>query len=159
MRRCFSMARAFEDFPVGSRFLSSSYTISAEAMMKFAREFDPQPFHVDSPAASQTLFGGLIASGWQTAAVSMRLFVDTMNVAGEIIGLAVDELRWPKAVRPGDKLRVEIEIIEGRLSESRPGYGIIRYRSVTRNQDDETVQRFVAAAMMPTRATAGLPVV
>ena len=71
--------------------------------------------------------------------------------SGGIIGLAVDELRWPKAVRPGDELRVEIEIIEARLSESRPGYGIIRYRSLTKNQDDETVQSFVAAAMLPRR--------
>ena len=146
------MFRAFEDFLVGSRFLSSSYTISAEAITRFAREFDPQPFHCDPSAASQTQFGGLIASGWQTAAVSMRLFVETMNVGGEIIGLAADELRWLKAVRPGDSLRVEIEIIEARLSESRPGYGIIRYRSVTRNQQDETVQSFVAAAMVPARA-------
>lgn len=151
MPRCCGVSRVLEDFPAGSRFHSASCTISAEAIIDFAREFDPQLFHLDPAAATQTMFGGLAASGWQTAAVSMRLFVETMQVGGGIIGLAVDELRWPEAVRPGDELRVEIEIIEARLSESRPGYGIIRYSSLTKNQRDETVQSFVAAAMLPAR--------
>src|SRR5207237_1516038 len=90
--------------------------------------------------------------GWHTAAISMRFFVETMDVPGGIIGLAVDELRWPEAVRPGDKLRLEIEILEARLSESRPGYGVVRYQSLTKNQRDETVQSFVAATLIPTRA-------
>ena len=84
----------------------------------------------------------------------MRLFVETMQVPGGIIGLAVDELRWPEPVRPGDELRVEIEIIEGRLSESRPGYGIIRYSSLTKNQRDEVVQSFIAVALLPGRSVA-----
>jgi len=97
------------------------------------------------------LFGGLAASGWHTAAVSMRLFVDTMDVAGGIIGMGVDELKWPNAVRPGDELRLEIEILEARRSKSRPGYGIIRIRNVTKNQRDEVVQSFMANTMLPTR--------
>jgi len=97
------------------------------------------------------LFGGLAASGWHTAAVTMRLFVDTMDVAGGIIGMGVDELKWPNAVRPGDELRLEIQILEARHSKSRPGYGIIRIRNVTKNQSDEVVQSFMASTMLPTR--------
>jgi acyl dehydratase len=148
------VVRAFADFPVGSRFVSASHTVSAEAIIEFARQFDPQPIHLDSSGTGEGLLGGLAASGWQTAAVSMRLFIETMQVAGGVIGLAVDELRWPAAVHPGDALRVEIEILEARLSESRPGYGIIRYHSVSRNQRDEVVQSFIAAAILPTRAAA-----
>ncbi|MGH8164285.1 MAG: MaoC family dehydratase [Rhodanobacteraceae bacterium] len=146
------MARAFEDFPVGSRFISRSRAISAAEIVDFAREFDPQPFHLEREPA-ENLLGGLAASGWQTAAISMRLFVETMQVAGGIIGRAVDELRWPVAVRPDDTLRVEIEIVAARLSNSRPGYGILRYRSLTRNQRDEIVQSFLATAILPADAT------
>ena len=100
------------------------------------------------------MLGGLAASGWQTAAVSMRLFIETMQVEGGIIGRAIDELRWPAAVHPGDRIRVEIEILEARLSQSKPGYGLIRYRSLTKNQDDQIVQSFIALALLPTsRAT------
>jgi acyl dehydratase len=147
-----AMSRAFEDFPVGKRLVSSSYPITADAIMEFGQKFDPQIFHLDPKAAEQTLFGGLAASGWHTAAVSMRLFVDSMDVAGGIIGMGVDELKWPNAVRPGDDLRVEIEILEARRSKSRPGYGIIRIRNVTKNQRDEVVQSFCANAMLPARS-------
>lgn len=142
------MSRSFEDFPAGSRFVSRSETISAEEIIEFARRYDPQPFHLDS-GAGETLLGGLAASGWQTAAISMRLFVETMAVDGGIIGRAIDELRWPAPVHPGDKVRVEIEILEARLSKSKPGYGIIRYRSLTRNQHETVVQSFIALAILP----------
>jgi acyl dehydratase len=145
------MSRAFEDFPIGTRLISTSYPVTADAIIEFARAFDPQIFHLNPKSAQQTLFGGLAASGWHTAAASMRLFVDTMNVAGGIIGMGVDELKWPNAVRPGDELRVEIEILEARRSKSRPGYGIIRIRNVTKNQRDEVVQSFMANAMLPAR--------
>src|ERR1051325_4249324 len=105
------MSRAFEDFPVGTHLVSTSWPITAEAIINFGREFDPQVFHLDPRLAGNTLFRGLAASGWHTAAVSMRLFVDSMNVAGGIVGLGVDELKWPNAVRPGDELHVEIEIL------------------------------------------------
>ncbi len=120
-------------------------------MIEFARRYDPQPFHVTLDAA-ENLLGGLAASGWQTAAVSMRLFVETMQVEGGIIGRAIDELRWPAPVRPGDTLRVEIEILEARLSHSKPGYGLLRYRSLTKNQDDKVVQSFLALALLPARS-------
>ena len=148
-----AMSRAFEDFPGGTRLISSTHRVTADAIMEFARAFDPQIFHLDSKSAEQTLLGGLAASGWHTAAVSMRLFVDTMDVAGGIIGMGVDELKWPNAVRPGDDVRVEIEILEARRSKSRPGYGIIRIRNVTKNQRDEMVQSFMANALLPTRGS------
>ena len=146
------MGRAFEDFPVGSRFASGEQTISAEEIVEFARHYDPQPFHLTSNPG-ETLLGGLTASGWQTAAVSMRLFIDTMQVEGGIIGRAIDELRWPAPVHPGDRIRVEIEILEARLSKSKPGYGITRYRSLTLNQDDKVVQSFLALVLLPAGAS------
>lgn len=142
------MDRAFEDFPVGSHFVSGSQTISKEDIIEFARRYDPQPFHLGT-GGNENLLGGLAASGWQTAAVSMRLFIDTMQVEGGIIGRAIDELRWPAAVHPGDSVRVEIEILEARLSQSKPGYGLIRYRSLTKNQEDKVVQSFIALAILP----------
>lgn len=144
------MGRAFEDFPVGSRFTSSQKKISEAEIVEFARRYDPQPFHLETDA-SENLLGGLAASGWQTAAVSMRLFIETMQVEGGIIGRAIDELRWPAAVHPGDTLRVEIEILEARLSLSKPGYGLIRYRSLTKNQEEKVVQSFIALAILPAR--------
>jgi len=147
------MSRAFEDFPAGTRLISSTHRVTADAIMEFAWAFDPQIFHLDPKAAEQTLFGGLAASGWHTAAVSMRLFVVTMDVAGGIIGMGVDELKWPNTVRPGDDLRLEIEILEARRSKSRSGYGIIRIRNVTKNQRDEVAQSFMASAMLPMRGT------
>lgn len=147
------MSRAFEDFPVGTRLVSSSWTVTAEEIIDFARKFDPQSFHLDAKSAEKTLLGGLTASGWHTGALSMRLFVDAMNVPGGMIGLGVDELKWPNAVRPGDELRVETEILQARYSKSRPGYGIIRIRNVTKNQRDEVVQSFMANAMLPARGS------
>ena len=126
-------SRAFEDFHSGTRLVSASCLITAEAIIGFARKFDPQLFHLDPARAKRTLFGGLTASGWHTAAVSMRLFVETMNAPGGIIGLGVEDLKWPKAVRPGDELHVEVEILSTRISKSRPGYGIIHLRIVQAN--------------------------
>jgi acyl dehydratase len=154
MRRCSGVSGAFEDFPVGTRLVSGEQAISAEEIVAFATQYDPQPFHLtDNPG--ENLLGGLVASGWQTAAVSMRLFIDTMQVAGGIIGRAIDELRWPAPVNPGDRIRVEIEILEARLSKSKPGYGIVRYRCSTLNQDDKVVQSFLALVLIPTRQSPG----
>jgi acyl dehydratase len=144
-------SRAFEDFPIGTRLQSATIDVTQESIIEFAKQFDPQPFHVDPATAKRTLFGGLAASGWHTAAISMRLFIQTMNVPGGIIGMGVDELRWPNPVRPGDQLRLDIEIIDARFSKSRPGFGIIRIHNVTRNQRDEVVQSFKASAMLPIR--------
>src|SRR5437868_9934557 len=142
--------RAFEDFPIGTRLQSATIEVTQESIIEFARQFDPQPFHVDPATAQRTLFGGLAASGRHTASISMRLFIQTMNVPGGIIGMGVDELQWPNPVRPDDQLRLDIEIIDARLSKSRSGFGIIRIHNITRNQRDEIVQSFKASAMLPT---------
>jgi len=129
-----------EDFAVGHTFGSGRLRIDGERALAFAAEFDPQPFHLDEAAARRSIFGGLTASGWHTAAVTMRLMVETqLKPAGGIIGAGLDEFRWPRPVRPGDELRVECEVIEIRPSKSRPELGLIKLRTTTLNQDDEPV--------------------
>ena len=141
--------RYFDDINAGDRFLSEPLTVTEQQIIEFAREFDPQSFHLDPAVAERTMFEGLIASGWHTAAISMRLFVQTMNFAEGAIGLGVDELRWPNPVRPGDVLRVETEIIDLRASRSKPDCGIARIRNVTTNQRGEVVQTMFASALIP----------
>jgi len=145
--------RYFEDLKAGGRFKSETYAVSEEQLISFAREFDPQPFHLDAAVADQTMFKGLIASGWHTAAITMRLFVQTLNFAEGAIGLGVDELRWPNAVRPGDRLQVETEIIDLRVSRSKPGHGVVRLRNVTTNQRGEVVQTMMASALVSRRSS------
>jgi acyl dehydratase len=143
-----------EDFHVGQRFVSATHAIDAEAIKAFAQEFDPQPFHLDEAAAKQTLFGGLVASGWHTAAISMRLQVETgLPIAGGMIGIG-GELSWPQPTRPGDILRVLSEVEEVAPSRSRPDRGTIRVRSETRNQRDEVVQILTARLLVPRRVPA-----
>ena len=144
--------RYFEDLKAGDRFKSDTYKVSEEQIISFAREFDPQPFHLDAAVADQTMFNGLIASGWHTAAITMRLFVQKLNFAEGAIGLGVDELRWPNAVRPGDVLQVETEIVDLRESRSRPGYGVVRLRNVTTNQHGAVVQTMSASALVLRRS-------
>jgi acyl dehydratase len=142
----------WEDLPVGMKFRSPSYTVEAKEIVEFASHYDPQPFHLDAEAAKSTIFGGLVASGWMTTAVTMRLLVGSgIDVAGGLIGLGVDELRWPKAVRPGDELHLESEVIEAAPSRSRPDRGTIRIRTLTINQAGETVQSMVATLLVPRR--------
>jgi len=132
----------FEDFAVGQKFASPRLRVDAEAITAFAAQFDPQPFHLDEEAARHTMFEGLAASGWHTAALSMRLCVASdFRPAGGIVGIG-GELNWVKPVRPGDDLRVEIEVIETRPSRSRSGQGIAKIRVTTLNQRGETVQSF-----------------
>jgi len=145
--------RYLEDLQVGDRFESPPYEITEEAITEFAREFDPQPFHLDRDAASKSIFKGLVASGWHTAAITMRLLVTSgVNLAGGAIGLGADELRWPNPVRPGDKLRLEVEIVEVRQSRSKPDRGTVRIRYVTRNQKDEIVMTLMATVLVPKKA-------
>ena len=144
--------RYFEDLKAGDRFKSGTYKVTEEQIVSFAREFDPQPFHLDPAVACQTMFKGLIASGWHTAAITMRLFVQTLNFAEGAIGLGVDELRWPNAVRPGDVLQVETEIVDLRESRSKPSHGIVRIRNVTTNQRGEVVQTMFASALVLRRS-------
>jgi acyl dehydratase len=141
-----------EDLAVGQRFGSPTVTVGVERIKSFAGEFDPQPFHLDEAAAKGTIFAGLAASGWHTAALTMRLLVDgEFKPEGGIIGAGVEELRWPRPVRPGDALRVESEILEIRPSKSRPDIGLIKIRNTTLNQEGEPVQIFVANLLIPRR--------
>jgi acyl dehydratase len=140
--------RYFDDLRSGERFQSGQYIVTEEEIINFAREFDPQPFHLDATVADQTMFKGLIASGWHTAGITMRLFVQTLNFAEGAIGLGVDELRWPNAVRPDDVLQVETEIVDLRLSRSKPTHGIVRLRNVTTNQRGEIAQTMTASALV-----------
>jgi acyl dehydratase len=137
--------RYLEDFAVGQRFSSGRLLIERERILAFAAEFDPQPFHLDEMAARQSFFGELTASGWYTAAVTMRLLTETgLNPAGGYIGAGSDGFRWPRPVRPGDELRVECEVVEVRPSNSRPDRGLIKVRTTTLNQDDEAVLTYIA---------------
>jgi acyl dehydratase len=144
--------RYFEDLRVGDRFVSGTYTVSESDIIRFADAFDPQPFHLDNAAAGQSIFSGLAASGWHTAAITMRLMVTSgMAIHGGLIGLGVDELRWPKAVRPGDTLQVQIEVLELKPSRSRPDRATMKIRSVTTNQAGEVVLTMVSTALVPRR--------
>ena len=149
-------ARYLEDYAVGQRFRSGPLRIDKERIKRFGAEFDPQPFHLDAEAARHTIFGGLVASGWLTAAVTMRLLVESeLKPAGGIVGAGADEFRWPRPVRPGDELRIESEVLEVRPSKSRPAQGLIKVRTTTLNQNDEAVQIIVANLVVPRRATQG----
>jgi acyl dehydratase len=141
-----------EDFAVGQTFGSGRLRIDGERALAFAAEFDPQPFHLDEAAARRSIFGGLTASGWHTAAVTMRLLVETgLKPAGGIIGAGFEECRWTRPVRPGDELRVECEVIEVQPSKSRPERGMIKLRMATLNQDDEPVLVQIANLVVPRR--------
>ncbi len=146
--------RFLEDFTVGQKFGSATLRVDEERIKRFAAEFDPQPFHLDDTAARGTLFGGLAASGWHTAAITMRLLVDSeVRPAGGIVGAGFDEFRWPRPVRPGDELRIEAEVLEVRPSKSRPGQGLIKVRTTTLNQHGEAVQVHVGNLLVPRRPT------
>jgi acyl dehydratase len=126
--------------------------IDKQRAKAFAAEFDPQPFHLDEEAARSTIFHGLAASGWHTAAVTMRLLVDSeIKPAGGIVGAGFEEFRWPYPVRPGDELRIESEILEVRPSKSRPEQGLIKVRTTTLNQDGKAVQILIANLVVPRR--------
>lgn len=130
-----------EDFAPGQVYRSRRNRVETDRVKAFASEFDPQPFHLDENAARRSIFGGLAASGWHTAALTMRLLVESdFKPAGGIVGAGFEELRWPLPVRPGDELYVEAEVLEVRESKSRPSQGLIKVRTTTRNQKGEAVQ-------------------
>ena len=148
------MERLFlEDLRVGQRFTSGAASIDAATIKSFAASFDPQPFHLDETAAAESLFGGLAASGWHTAAVTMRLLVEGgAPLAGGLIGAGA-EIAWPTATRPGDVLRVESDVVEIRPSRSRPDRGMIILQSTTRNQHGQIVQTLRARLVVPRRGS------
>jgi len=137
-----------EDVFVGQRFVTGTYTMTADAIKAFATDYDPQPFHTDEDAAKDTFFCGLAASGWHTAAVTMRLQIDSgPPIAGGMIG-AGGEISWPRPTRPGDVLQVESEITEVKPSKSRPERGFATMKSETKNQNGEVVQLLVVKLLV-----------
>jgi acyl dehydratase len=145
--RYLPMSLYLEDLTPGMVFTSATQELDEAAIKRFAGEFDPQPFHLDNAAAEKTIFGGLAASGWHTASVSMRLLVDSLPLANGIIGAGV-ELAWPKPVRPGDVLQVVTEVLEVTASRTKPDRGMGVVRSETRNQHGEVVQIFTSRLVL-----------
>jgi acyl dehydratase len=140
-----------EDLYVGRRFETGSVRVGTESIKAFAADFDPQPFHLDEAAAATSLFGGLVASGWHTAALTMRLLVTGgLPIAGGVIG-AGGEVQWPRPVKPGDELRVVCEVVGARPSASRPDRGMVTVRTETLNQAGEAVQIMTARLVVPRR--------
>jgi len=140
----------FEDLHPGLKFNSvRNYKVTAEEIKEFAERYDPQPFHLDEAAGESSFFKGLAASGWLTAAIVMRLRVESIRIAGGMIGAGVEEMRWMQPVRPNDMLRTEAEILSVRHSTSRPMYGVVRSRTTVFNQRDEVVMRSIVNFLAP----------
>ncbi|WP_435334440.1 MaoC family dehydratase [Haloarchaeobius sp. TZWWS8] len=141
----------FEDLEVGETRKYGTYAVDDEEIVDFAEQYDPQPFHTDPEAAEGSLFGGLVASGWHTGSMTMRLLVDGIFPGTAALGaVGVDELRWPNPTRPGDELGVEVEVVE-KQADYRPGVGLVRSRVVTSNQDGEVKQSFVGRVLYEQR--------
>jgi acyl dehydratase len=133
-----------EDLHVGQTFRSKSIEVTREAALTFAAQFDPQPFHLNDEAAQASFFGKLALSGWHTAALTMRLFVESdFRLAGGLIGVGVDSLAWPRPSFPGDSFRLEIEVVHARPLKSRPDQGLVKLHNRTLNQRDEVAQEMV----------------
>src|SRR5262245_58504058 len=150
-RGAVSMVEWFDDLTVGMRFKGGEVTVSKEDILRFAREYDPQPFHLDDEAAKKTMLGGLAASGWHTAAIAMRLAAECKPFGPHpLLGAGVDDLRWLKPVRPGDTLRLEGEVVELAPSRSKP-QGVARVRWTLYDQHGEAVYTFIPIAIVPSR--------
>jgi acyl dehydratase len=148
----------FEDYAIGQVYRSGRHRIDKEQIVAFARQFDPQPYHLDEEAAKQSPFKGLAASGWHTAAITMRLLVDgELKPAGGILGVALDQLSWVRPVRPGDELRVTSEVVGVRPSKSRSDRGTVSVQNTTLNQNDEPVQIFTSNLIVPRRPAGETP--
>ena len=144
--------RYFEDFEVGPCGSTASVSMPEYEILAFARTYDPQPMHTDLETAKRGPFKGLIASGWHTAAQVMRLVAEARPFGDvEVLGMGVDELRWPAPVRPGDIIRADMEIVAKRESNSNPAYGIVKFRITTRNQHGQVVMIHSPACWVPRR--------
>lgn len=154
MAKANSGGLTLDDVTPGLRFISASHSIDANQIKAFAKEFDPQPFHLDEELAKDTFFGGLAASGWHVAAITMKLLVgDAAPFEGGLIG-AGGEIAWPKPTRPGDVLTVVSEVLDVTPSRSRPDRGVITMRSETRNQRGDVAQVLTAKLVVPRRVLA-----
>ncbi len=141
-----------EDLQEGQQFQSGHYQLTPEKVKAFAREFDPQPFHLDETLAKDTFFGHLVASGWHTAAITMRLMVESFPIADGLIGAGLEELQWLKPVNPTDFLWLQSKILSIRQSKSKPHLGIVRVEFNTYNQHNEVVQRMISSIVVPQKA-------
>lgn len=142
----------FEDFQIGQKFESKgSVKVSAHEITEFAEKYDPQPFHLDEAAGKSTFFKGQAASGWLTAAIVMRMRVETIRVHGGMIGAGVEEIRWTEPVRPGDSLHTETEVIGIRVSKKRPELGLVTIHTNTFNQRNEIVMKSTVKFLAPLR--------
>jgi acyl dehydratase len=147
--------RYFEDFQPGEVVETASYVVSREEILAFARQFDPQPFHLDEEAGRRSIFGGIIASGWHTASVCHRLLVESLLGKSHSLGSpGLDELRWLLPVRPGDELSVRVEVLSTTPSRSKLDRGAIKFRFEVRNQKGETVMTELATALFARRPPA-----
>ena len=146
--------RYFEDFQVGQVHELGSHEVTREEILAFAQQYDPQPFHLDEEAGRRSIFGGIIASGWQTAAICHRLLVRSVLEDSASMGSpGVDELRWLRPVRPGDTISARIEVLEVTPSRSKPDRGTVRTRMEVRNQQGEVVMTESAAVLFRRRPT------
>lgn len=146
------MPRCLQDFTIGETWTSREVVLSQDDIIRYARENDPQPIHTDPEAAARGRFGTVIASGWQLAALSMRLFIESGGYGDTpVVGLGIEDLRWRRPVRPGDRLSVTREVVGVERSASRPEYGVIRTRVTMRNQDGETVMTLTTLGQVPAR--------
>ncbi len=147
-------ARFFEDFQVGEIWESAPTPVTADEIVAFGKEFDPQPMHTDPDYAARGPFKGLVASGWHIAALSMRVFVQAGGYGTTpMVGMGIDELRWQAPVRAGDVLTVQRQVFEVRRSESNPAHGIVRTRVTVRNQDGHIAMTLISTGRLPTRAS------
>lgn len=138
---------------MGDRHSAGSVEVTAEEVLAFARRYDPQPMHLDAEAAGRSGYGGIIASGWHTAALVMRLVALARPLGDtEVLGIGVENLRWRRPVRPGDTLNVDMEVVSVEPSESNPGFGIVKFLITTRNQHGETVMIHSPVCWVPRRA-------
>jgi acyl dehydratase len=146
------MARYLEDLKPEHAFESRRHTITQDEIVAFARQYDPQSFHLDPEAAKSSFFGKLIASGWHTCALTMKMLTEAdMDLAGGIIGAGMEDLKWPTPLVPGDTIHVRVEILESRASKSRPEIGIVRARVQSLREDGTAVQEMIANLIVPTK--------
>ena len=147
----------FENFKIGQKFTSGTYIIDEKSIQEFATQFDPQPFHTNVELAKSSFFKGLVASGWHTAGIAMRLLVESnLKPAGGLIGAGIEQLKWPLPTYPGDELSLDIEVVDIRRSSSNPNNGILKVKVLTKNQNGETVMSYVAALLVKSSNTQAL---
>jgi acyl dehydratase len=139
----------FEDFKIGQKFTSGTCIVDEKSIQEFGAQFDPQPFHTNIELAKDSFFKGLVASGWHTAGIAMRLLVESnLKPAGGLIGAGIEQLKWPLPTYPGDELSLDIEVVDIRRSSSNPNNGILKVMVLTKNQNGETVMSYIAALLV-----------